>query len=122
MGYTHYFPHHHTADKVWRKIKADCEKVISNLPEDIKIVDESSDHNVWFNGFEDEGHETFVLYRAGSDGFEFCKTARKPYDLAVTACLLVYKHHSPDTIKVSSDGDAEDWVEAKALTMKLFNY
>jgi hypothetical protein len=41
---------------------------------------------VCFNGVGDLAHETFVIEKKGSD--DFCKTARKPYDLLVVACLI----------------------------------
>jgi len=67
-------------------------------------------------------HETFVLNRkvkqpdyqknmGKSASFGFCKTARKPYDLMVTACLVLYKHHFPE-VQISSDGNFEDWSAA----------
>lgn len=55
-------------------------------------------------------HETFVLKRQGDGGF--CKTARKPYDLMVQACLILLLAHFPKDAKVSSDGDSDDWYEA----------
>jgi hypothetical protein len=58
------------------------------------------------------GHETFYITRNFlSDTFNFCKTARKPYDLMVQACLILYKYYFPE-VKISSDGDKEDWAEA----------
>lgn len=66
------------------------------------------------------GHETCVLtrkihkdsYKDDSGAvFGFCKTARKPYDLMVTACLILYKQYFP-YVEVSSDGDNEDWKPA----------
>ena len=56
-------------------------------------------------------HETFLI-SAGS-GTDFCKTARKPYDLVVTACLayLASRHGW----SVSSDGDAPDWEHGTEL-------
>jgi len=74
---------------------------------------------IWFNGTDPEwgtkeGHpelanETFTLFRRGSDGFCYCKTNRKPYDLMVQACLLVYRHYSPNTINLGSDGNEDEW-------------
>lgn len=40
----------------------------------------------------------------------FCKTARKPYDLAVASILLRCRHLAPDAFVVASDGDwRQDW-------------
>lgn len=57
-------------------------------------------------------HETFSLTREYVDAFAFCKTARKPYDLMVKACLILYKYFFP-YVTISSDGDEEDWMDAK---------
>lgn len=95
---------------------------------------EFSEELINFNGFEgksDMSHETVYIPRvmepmeyneADEQGrfFEFCKTARKPYDLACQAVLLVYKLHFPD-VKISSDGDVADWEEARALVARTLN-
>ncbi len=52
--------------------------------------------------------------------FSFTKTARKPYDLIVAAALLVLKARFGDAIKVSSDGDSEDWAPAVELFKQTF--
>jgi len=65
-------------------------------------------------------HETFSIEREvepkkemGIDNknttFGFCKTARKPYDVMVTACLILYKYHFEKLVQISSDGDPEEW-------------
>ena len=63
------------------------------------------------NGKGDEAHEDFALreHFRENEGFGFCKTARKPYDTVVTACLALLKYRLGDAIEVSSDGDASDW-------------
>ena len=91
-----------------------------------------SSKEIWFNGTDSDydvnsddspnlSHETFVLRRDG-ESRSFCKTARKPYDLMVQACLLVYCCHSPDTIKLSSDGDKDDWEEAIKFVYNVLGY
>ena len=97
-------------DKVWfngtgitKRIKVKDEEgrgywqdVIDNVPDNLK----------------DLGHETFILKRKYSEGdWTFCKTARKPYDLMVKACLILYKYYFSD-VQISSDGDEEDWQQA----------
>jgi hypothetical protein len=47
--------------------------------------------------------------------FDFCKTAFKPYDWAVTAFLVIAKHYLGDKIRVSSDGDIKLWYDAMQL-------
>jgi hypothetical protein len=51
-------------------------------------------------------------------GFNFCKTAGKPYDEVVTACLLVARDHFPeDILSIDSDGSWSDgdWQEGTKL-------
>ncbi len=99
----------------------------------------------WFAGAQlesrvcggDCSHETFSLERLGkfsphklegddfkNDGliFECTKTAYKPYDLAVTVCLVIAKHHLKKGIKVSSDGEIENWEEAMQLCQHFLGY
>ncbi|MEM7625887.1 MAG: hypothetical protein AAF333_09675 [Planctomycetota bacterium] len=84
------------------------------------------------SSLNDLDHETFYVPRrlkpmphhtADDCGryFEFCKTARKPYDLLVTAALIALKHHFPD-VNVVSDGDASDWQEGLELSRHVLNY
>lgn len=84
---------------------------------------------VRFNGIDDDGHETLYIQRVdkpqswASDKtvvFGFCKTARKPYDVYVTATLLLAHVYLGDEIKISSDGEVEDWqAGVKLLDSKL---
>lgn len=65
-----------------------------------------------FNGDESLGlaHETFSV-DAHPIYIEYCKTARKPYDLMVCAVLISMKKHLVN-FSYSSDGDAQDWEPA----------
>lgn len=54
--------------------------------------------------------------------FDFCKTAYKPYDLAVTAFLVVAKHHLGDEIWVSSDGTPDQWEDTIRLCEAVLGY
>jgi len=47
--------------------------------------------------------------------FDCCKTAFRPYDLAVTAVLLIARHHLGDAFQVSSDGSDRQWSDTKLL-------
>lgn len=62
-----------------------------------------------FNGDRSLGHdhETFAIDEA--TGFQFCKTARKPYDYAVRKILKYAEEHGFVT-DVSDDGENEDIV------------
>ena len=82
----------------------------------------------------DCSHETFYLEQksdpatAWSDEgakekyFQFCKTAYKPYDLAVNVCLVIAKRHLKDDIAISSDGEITDWEEAMHLCQHFLGY
>ncbi len=97
----------------------------------------------WFAGVRletrvcdgDCSHETFSLEQKLSEIpqwkkehkpdrliFECTKTAFKPYDLAVNVCLIIAKHHLGDAIKVTSDGDAENWQEGMQLCQHFLGY
>ena len=56
--------------------------------------------------------------------FEFCKTAYKPYDLAVTSALIVLHHHLAPLkqFKVSSDGENTHWFDAALLCHRVLGY
>ena len=61
----------------------------------------------------------------GADGlrvFEFTNTARKPYDIAVTACVIIAKHHLGKKIKISSDGANQEWNDGKKLCQYILGY
>lgn len=70
---------------------------------------------VLFNGRDADAHETFAFplapFTAGDPSFQFVKTAQKPYDEVVTACLLVARDHfAPDQLSIRSDGRFDpDW-------------
>jgi len=67
------------------------------------------------------GHETFSIYRKnyGENACSFCKTARKPYDLMVTACLLLYKYYF-NSASITTDGTEDDWSEAYKFIASVF--
>ena len=119
---------------------ADCKKVCDLLG--VPILQEYNrndppdfnDDVVWFNGIKDDGHETFFIPRVfDTDGychtddegrfFAFCKTARKPYDLPVCCCLLIFKQHFGDDFILSSGGEFdEEWREARDEVEKILGY
>jgi hypothetical protein len=68
-----------------------------------------------FNGVEDDSHETFHIqrtitreprYEGDNPRWNFCKTAYKPYDVVVTACLT---YLATKGFEVTSDGGPEDF-------------
>ncbi|RLI84072.1 hypothetical protein DRP07_02200 [Archaeoglobales archaeon] len=54
--------------------------------------------------------------------FGFCKTAYRPYDIAVTAFLIIAKHHLGDKIIISSDGEIQHWYDAMHICQDVLGY
>lgn len=126
MGYTHYWNvvrDEKTPDfyNLWAQgVRTIIEKAIA---EGIEIGDGMGEEpnkwtvdegRVWFNGVGPDAHETFGVAPT-STGFNFCKTAQKPYDVVVTACLIHMKKIYTDNVAVSSDGNWHDWQDGAAL-------
>jgi hypothetical protein len=118
MGYTHYWRSYAEAtDAQWRAIENDFRRLLRHSP--VKVAENSEDYDppvvdsecICFNGVGSDGHETMV-FTPTPQGFNFCKTARKPYDLLVTALLILADHHAPGVWTITSDGDAADWQPA----------
>lgn len=147
IGYTHYWYTYKKELKLesWKKMANDVRHLLANLPErslsaggyhsddPLKLDDDESvvdDETIRFNGVGELGHETFLLERkvnlrtsftgAKEQHFAFCKTARKPYDLPVQVCLILYQFYFKGSVSISSDGDAEEWETAIQLANKLF--
>jgi hypothetical protein len=157
MGYTHYI--YRKTDftvKQWEKICLETLDIIVKHCDRKKIVlareydapveaqpslwggskmlptpPEVTPDHIRFNGWKDEGHETFIITRERPDNppydsgakefFDFCKTARKPYDLAVCLVMLSMKRHAPKSVRIASDGDWDmEWVEARKVYKELF--
>jgi len=77
----------------------------------------------------DLAHETFYWagipeqseWRKGeSDYFSFCKTAYKPYDAVVTAILIRAKTIYGDCVRISSDGDWQEWQAGREMYETVF--
>lgn len=82
-----------------------------------ELIKNNSGHRPYY----ELAHEGFVLSKnAPKDhSFQFCKTARKPYDLIVCSVLISAKIHSPKGILVSSDGEQYEWTPALKLVRKI---
>lgn len=129
MGYTHYFDQQkHATPEQWKSI---CEAfnqmrtaALITEPLPIQLEDDHTgqplvdDNFIRFNGIGRNGHETMVLNRTGRK-FQFCKTAQKPYDAAVTATLIIAHHFAPDVWDIASDGDRDDWIPGLALVKRV---
>jgi hypothetical protein len=65
-------------------------------------------------------HDDFWLSKDGGSGS--CKTAFKPYDLAVTAALLIAKHHWGEKITIASSGEEAEWSDARQVCQLVLGY
>ena len=138
MGYTHYW---NIADEIsrdnWYKFIEDFHKILPNFESTLETQGDQKlqtiNGMVFLNGIGELSHETFCLERVtdttgftqrDDDGliFKFCKTAQKPYDIAVCSALIIAKKHFGKSIMISSDGDNEEWQESKALCQKILGY
>lgn len=80
----------------------------------------------------DGSYETFGVLQEMADDeyaiksergwFACCKTNYRPYDLDVQCCLIVFAEHFGDQFKVSSDGDDEQWNEARSVCQHVLGY
>ena len=118
MGYTHYYKRQRElTDEETNDIMRDVRAVLTKNTVPLGGWDgtgevELNDDTVRLNGVGEEGHETYRF--PGDLGFDFCKTARKPYDVVVTAILICIADQT-DAIDVSSDGWAEEWQDGLEL-------
>lgn len=128
MGYTHYYGPTDFTPKQFKLVVEASAQVIQIVTEEMKVplafeCDEPDkkpqcgDMTVRFNGIGGDGHETFMLHP--NDRWSFCKTAQKPYDIAVVAILCLAEHYGGGKQSVSSDGSAKDWEDGLALAQRI---
>ena len=126
MGYTHY----------WRGSNIDKTKLAAAI-DDMALVGAKVNHypagpdgsgdaefsfdpkGVYFNGIGEDSYEAFCIDSNWSGEFGFCKTAHKPYDEAVTACLCLLKHNLGDSVNIRSDGTVEEWEDGLHLAQLI---
>lgn len=136
MGYTHYWyinPAKGKAKEIeaaYQRAIRDCQRIAhyyQKNAEDWARLSGYTAHcsvgsygGLMVNGKGEEAHEPFIMreHFSQNDG-GFCKTARKPYDMVVVACLAVLKHRLKGAFEVSSDGYAEDHEAGIALAQHV---
>lgn len=146
MGYTHYF----IRDKkrlgsayFYGKLALDAKAIISEAKNSGIVIGDKVGYGspefteAYFslNGDAKAGfdHETFhwealpvqpewqkEYQKGGSEIFDFCKTAYKPYDAVVTAILIRAKVIYGNCVSIRSDGDWSDWQAGRDLYEKVF--
>ncbi len=129
MGYTHYWyiKDIQAVRRALPLVASDLRHLLPQLPPlagwDGAGAPTIEDREIAFNGVSPNDYETFLLvsdpgaYINTERGlFGFCKTGRRPYDLAVQVALLLLKWHSeaiaPGAVRLASDGDLADWDRA----------
>ncbi|MEV6957549.1 hypothetical protein [Streptomyces sp. NPDC051183] len=139
MGYTHSFAYTPQAEAFrsnWLQLRLDAAAVVDFTKKagvalaapDGTGAPVISEDLIAFNGRGDEACEGFclelaprTLSRLGPFAWSFTKTARLPYDMAVTAVLLRAHTLMPEVFAIDSDGEwREDWQEARAIHQALF--
>jgi hypothetical protein len=127
MGYTHYWTtNDQVSIKAWNEFISIVRKLIESSGITIRAGDGHGEPiitktEVFLNGDgeNDLDHETFAIVK-DSGKWDFCKTARKPYDAVVVAALM-----EAERLEIisewSSDGDAEsgDFDAAIELIQKI---
>lgn len=134
MGYSVYWtPKKLTEEQIPAQFWDDCEKVLDKIiskgvilanPDGTEVINcgekivnyleptENGAPGIVFNGFLDNSHESFCLIFDGE--WNFCKTNRKPYDLAVKCILMLADKYglleSEAGNHLNGDGDKCTWV------------
>ena len=124
MGYTHYFRQHKILNEnEWTSIYEAYQKILNEYSEIIE--DSSSNINpekyINFNGIEEDAHENFMITNYSCPSFNFCKTARKEYDIVVCLFLLYINENHSGILEISSDGDWDEWMSARQEYKRIFN-
>jgi hypothetical protein len=141
LGYTHYWRKSLELDQdKFNAFVADCREIcnLAKKEYDINICGGCGEGEpifdsdlVCFNGdhSKNDGYETFSFTRseelqyANEYGlvFDCTKTARNPYDIVVTACLIAAKYHFGSDVYISSDGEDElnSWTDGFYLASAI---
>jgi hypothetical protein len=123
MGYTHYwrFNEQPAKEKFAEFVEGAKQLVATAQEAGVEIGDEKYDWNlVVFNGVGAGAHESFFFDYHDFD-FGFCKTAQKPYDMVVTASLILAKKIFGDDITVTSDGKWTEWESGQLLYESVYD-
>ncbi|OAL02070.1 hypothetical protein IQ06DRAFT_368552 [Phaeosphaeriaceae sp. SRC1lsM3a] len=129
MGYTHYWRVRDTTkwNEVWPAFIEDAQRIIAAT--EIELIADGDNTNVQppivnaesgisLNG-EADPCESFIVRPDQSDR-GFCKTARRPYDVVVTAILLRAAQLAGDAFSVGSDGFWDEWKAGRELVLSLW--
>lgn len=135
MGYTHYWTFKTKPNAVaYARAIRDINKLARYKKDILSGYSAHAPVGVYggalINGIREDSHEDFSLpglpqdamnplWQGGRGGFNFCKTAMKPYDVVIVAALAILKYRLGDKIDISSDGTPKDWKEGVNLARKV---
>ena len=122
MGYTHYWNFEEIPSKQkFAEFTEGVKQLTATANEaGIPIGEEKYESDfLTFNGVGDGAHESFYVELNREDNF--CKTAFKPYDTAVTASLILAKKIFGSDFQLTSDGNWNDWESGRLLYESVFN-
>jgi hypothetical protein len=143
MGYTHYWDINleQVTPEQFNKVVEEVKKIHSNLPKrttsaggyysrhHVKIMGGSgvgepifTEKEIRFNGCRKNrtNHDTMSIALGESCDSDFCKTARKPYDLLVCCTLIALANNLPaEVFGFESNGDFDDWEPAIDLYTQI---
>jgi len=122
MGYTHYWTIENGIEQSkWDEFLQGARQIIETATEaGILLEDNSAESAIYINGVGADSHEVFVI-TSEDIGFNFCKTAQKPYDTVVTAILIHLKQSLGSQVVVTSDGDWSDWEDGRLLYETVYD-
>lgn len=102
-----------------RTCNGDCSYETFHFPRVIEEGVEPVRQEAWRTS---EGEVVYTLKSKVGKYFDCCKTAYRPYDIAVTAFLIIAKMRLGRKIVVSSDGEIQHWFEGAFLCQSALGY
>ncbi len=121
MGYTHYWTNSST--KPSEEVKQKFLSFLAAIMQSSQVAQLNPEYitadRVALNGVTEElEHESFIADFSGNGKWDFCKTAKKPYDVVVVASLIALE--KLDIImEWTSDGDPQDHAKGHELFNKF---
>jgi len=123
MGYTHYWTFNEKpSQEKFAELVEGVKHIVATAEEaGIAIGEQVYESGYFsFNGVDAGAHETFSIDIRTQEE-DFCKTAEKPYDMAVTASLILAKKIFGDDIEIRSDGNWSDWESGQLLYESVYD-
>jgi len=123
MGYTHYWNFNEKpSQEKFSELVEGVKQIVATAEEaGIAIGEQVYESGYFsFNGVDAGAHETFSIDIRTQEE-DFCKTAEKPYDMAVTASLILAKKIFGEDIEIRSDGNWSDWESGQLLYESVYD-